>query len=156
MRHKGFFLAELLVSIAMLGLLIGGLAVSMNGFSAFNECQWARQRCTAAAQAQLDSITATGRPVEPQELSRLWLDVTVSVERTAADTPWHGLDLVRVVATAQAGPRKVTVRLARYARTEDGGQKTEDGEQKAGDAEQMTKAIRHLSFVVRPLEGGRS
>jgi type II secretory pathway pseudopilin PulG len=114
MRHKGFLVAELIVSIILLGMLIAGLATSMNGFSAFNECQWARQRCTAAAQAQLDSLTATGQPIAPQELQRLWPEVEVSLERAAADGAWRGLELARIVAAAQAGPRKITVRLARY------------------------------------------
>jgi hypothetical protein len=61
--------------------------------------------------AQLDSLTATGQPIQPQELKRLWSDVDVSVTRTPADGPWDGLELVQVTAAAQ----RVTVRLARYA-----------------------------------------
>ena len=113
-RYSGFLLAELMVATALLGLIIACLAVSMNGFSLVNDCQWARQRCTAAAEAQLDSLTATGRLIEPQEIKRLWPGVDVSVDESSGAAPWDGLELVRVTATAQAGPRKITVHLARY------------------------------------------
>ena len=113
-RGRGFLLAELMVATALLGLIITCLAVSMNGFALVNDCQWARQRCAAAAEAQLDSVTATGRLIEPQEIKRLWPGVDISVGRSAGAMPWDGLELIQVTATAQAGPRKITVRLARY------------------------------------------
>jgi len=112
MRNKGFLMAEMMTATVLLGLIIAGLAVSVNGFSKFNQYQWARQRCTAAAMAQLESATAAGIVIEPQELTRLWPDVTVSVERKPAEAPWGGLELVQVTAAS----RQVTVRLARYVR----------------------------------------
>ncbi len=118
MRRHGFLTAELLVATALLGLIITGLAVSMNGFSMFNGYQWTRQRCTAAAQAQLDSIAATGAPIDEQELKRLWSEVEVVVETTPGGPPWDGLELVQVTATAQAGAREVTIHLTRYIPTD--------------------------------------
>ncbi len=113
-RCRGFLFAELIVSMGLLGLIIAGLAISMNGFSMVNDYQWSRQRCTAAAQAQLDSIVTTGRPIEPQELKRLWANVDVTTDRTPGAAPWEGLELIQVTASARAGSKKVTVRLARY------------------------------------------
>ncbi len=113
-RCRGFLFAELIVSMALLGLIITGLAVSMNGFSMVNDYQWARQRCTAAAEAQLESIVATGHLIEPQELQRLWAGVDVVTEKTPGTAPWEGLELIRVTATAQPGSKRVTVHLARY------------------------------------------
>jgi type II secretory pathway pseudopilin PulG len=118
MKRHGFLTAELLVATALLGLIITGLAVSMNGFSLFNGYQWTRQRCTAAAQAQLDSITATGAPIDEQELKRLWPKAEVVVETTPGEPPWDGLELVQVTATARAGARQVTIRLTRYIPTD--------------------------------------
>jgi type II secretory pathway pseudopilin PulG len=115
-RCGGFLLAELIISIALLGLIMVCLAVSMNGFSLVNDCQWARQRCTAAAQAQLDSLSATGGPIEPKELQRLWPGVAVSTDRSSAAAPWEGLELIQTTATTQAGPREIMVRLTRYVR----------------------------------------
>jgi len=112
MRNKGFFMAEMITATVLLGLIVAGLAVSANGFSKFNQYQWACQRCTAAALAQLESVTAAGIVIEPQELTRLWPEVNVSVERKPADTPWDSLELVQVAAAS----RQVTVRLARYVR----------------------------------------
>jgi len=117
-RCGGFLWAEMVVATALLGVVIVGLMVSMNGFALVNDCQWARQRCTAAAQAQLDSIAATGRRMEPQELKRLWPGVEVLVDQSPGTGPWDRLELIQVTATAQPGPRKITVRLARYLRRE--------------------------------------
>ena len=107
-------MAELLTGIALIGLILAGLGVSMHAFSRFNEYQWARQRCIAAAQAQLDSITATGQSIGPEEMKRLWSNVEVSVHTTPGTGPWDGLERVQVTATAQPGPKPVTVRLGRY------------------------------------------
>jgi len=113
-RCGGFLWAELVVAMALLGVVLAGLTVSMNGFALVNDCQWARQRCTAAAQAQIDSLIATGRQIERPEIQRLWPRVEVRVDRSPGAGPWDGLELLQVTASAQAGPRKVAVHLARY------------------------------------------
>jgi type II secretory pathway pseudopilin PulG len=113
-RCGGFLWAELAVAMTLLGVVLTGLAVSLHGFSLVNNCQWARQRCTAAAQAQIDSLVATGRPIEEQELRRLWPRVEVRVDPSPGAGPWDGLGLLQVTATTRAGPRKITVHLARY------------------------------------------
>ena len=115
-NRPGFLTVEVITATAILGIIIVGLTASMSAFSSFNEYQWTRQRCIAAAQAQLDSITATGRPVEPQEMARLWGAVKVSVSREPGAAQWEGLELIRVTAAGQAGPRRVTVHLSRYIR----------------------------------------
>ncbi len=113
-QTNGFMLAELIVAMSLFALLLAGLTVSVGGFSAFNRHQWARQQCIAAAMAQLDSITATGAPIDPDECQRLWPRVTVSLERVPGDGQWAGLERIDVKASAQAGPREVVVMLARY------------------------------------------
>lgn len=124
-RQRGFLAAELVVATGLLGLLVAGMAVSLGGFSAFNHYLWTRQRCTAAARAQLDSLVATGRPIEPQELQRLWPQTEVAVDVQPGAPPWESLRLVTVTATAPAGARLVKVRLVRYA-LRDGGQQAMD------------------------------
>ncbi len=118
-RQKGFLSAELIVATGLLGLLVAGMAVSLGGFAAFNHYLWARQRCTAAARAQLDSLVATGRPIEPQELQRLWPEAEVAVDAKPGAPPWEGLKLVEVTATAPAGARQVKVHLVRYVQKGD-------------------------------------
>lgn len=109
-RYKGFILADFLTAAALLGLIITLLAVSMGGFSKFNQYQWARQQCVAAATAQLDSLTATGSLIPEQELHRLWPQVSVAADRAAGDGPWTGLERVQVTAAA----KQVKVQLTRY------------------------------------------
>ena len=116
-RQKGFLTAEMLTAVGVLGVLMAGLAVSLRGFSMFNELQWARQRCTAAAEAQLDSIAATGKPLGPQECRRTWPNVDVSLRREPGQAQWVGLELIQVTAATQAGSRMVTIHLARYVRS---------------------------------------
>ncbi len=113
-RIRGFVLAELAVSISLLGLILAGLAVSMQGFAKLNHYQWTRQRCVAAAEAQLDSLTATGRPIDDAQLKRLWPEVNVVMDPEAGAGVWEGLTLVRITATGRTGAREVTVRLERY------------------------------------------
>lgn len=107
-------MAEVIVGAILLGLAITGLAVSLQGFSMMNRYQWTRQRCVAAAEAQLDSLAATGTPIEESEIKRLWPEAKVAVDRSAGQGSWDGLELVRVTATGKAGARAVTVRLERY------------------------------------------
>ena len=57
-KPGGFLLADLIVGISLFAMLLAGLGISVAGFSGFNRYQWTRQQCTAAAIAQLDSLTA--------------------------------------------------------------------------------------------------
>ncbi len=114
-RHaRGFLLAELIVSIAIAGMIVMGLVISMQGAAAFNKYQWSRQQCIAAAQAQIDTLTATGTPLADEEIQRLWPKVTVVVERSAGQGQWAGLELVQVTARMKVTARPAQVRLARY------------------------------------------
>ncbi len=114
-RHsRGFLLAEVMVAIGLLGLIVAGLGISLAGMTRFNGAQWGRQQCIAAAQAQLDSLTATGRLLNDEDIARLWPDVILTTEQAPGEGQWHGLELVQVSATIKAHPRQATVRLARY------------------------------------------
>jgi type II secretory pathway pseudopilin PulG len=114
-RHaSGFLLAELIVSITVVGMIVVGLAVSMQGTARFNRYEWSRQQCIAAAQAQIDSLTATGKPLGDEEMQRLWPKVAVVVDRSAGQGQWTGLELLQVTATMQATSHPAQVRLARY------------------------------------------
>lgn len=118
-RQCGFLTAELIVGTALLGVALAGLAVTMQGFSMFNRYEWTRQRCIAAAEAQLDSLAATGRPIDETQLKQLWPEVDVVIGRTAGQASWDGLELVRVTATGRADARTVTIRLERYVLRKD-------------------------------------
>ena len=115
-KTDGFLVTETIIAIVLLGLILAGLGVSTTGLTRFNRYQWARQQCTAAAQAQLDSLTATGRPLNDQALARLWPDVTLTADLTPGEGQWDGLELLEVSATTDTHPRQATVRLGRYVR----------------------------------------
>ena len=122
-RQGGFLTADMIVAASLLGLIIMVFTVSLVRFSRFNHYQWARQRCTAAALAQLDCLTATASLIDAKELERLWPGVDVSVQRTPAEAPWKGLNRVQVTATT----KRTTICLTRYiqagpAQTAEGGQ----------------------------------
>ena len=113
-RRRGFLMAELIVSLALLGMAIAAIGVVIQGAATINRYQWTRHRCIAAAEAQIDSLVATGKPIEETEIVRLWPEMQVTVDRSAGQAAWEGLDLVRVTAVGMAGSRPVTVRLERY------------------------------------------
>ncbi|MBN1359722.1 MAG: type II secretion system protein [Sedimentisphaerales bacterium] len=125
-RERGFLLAESIVAITLVSLIMAGLGITVIGFARFNRYQWARQQCIAAAQAQLDSLTATDQPFSHEDIQRLWPDVTVKVDRSAGEGQWEGLELLQVQASVDTHPRPTTVRLARYLLTKP---HLEEGEQ---------------------------
>ncbi|UCD50709.1 MAG: hypothetical protein JSW27_24705 [Phycisphaerales bacterium] len=121
-RHRGFLMAELIVTFTLLGVIVVGLAVSVHGFGLFNRYEWARQRCLAAAQAQLDSMAVRRVSIDGETCARLWPGVTIAVQQQPGTGQWAGLQLIEVTATAQAGPRQTIVELARYVEPHEGGQ----------------------------------
>jgi type II secretory pathway pseudopilin PulG len=116
-RAGGFLLTELIVSITVVGLILLGLSLSMGGAARFNRYEWSRQQCIAAAQAQIDSLTATGQPLSDEQIERLWPKIAVTVNRCAGEGQWSGLDLLEVTATVKVGSLPAKVRLARYVQS---------------------------------------
>lgn len=115
-KHNGFLLTELIVALTVLGLLLAGLAVSLAGFARFNRYQLTRQQCVAAAQAQIESIAATGQAIAEQDFARLWHGLTISVEDRPGAGQWDGLTLVEVTASGRSHGKNVEIRLSRYIR----------------------------------------
>ena len=109
-------MTEIVVALTVLGMLLGGLGVSLAGFARFNRYQLTRQQCIAAAQAQIESIAATGQPIADQDFTRLWSGLTVSVRETPGAGQWQGLALVEVAASAKSHRKNVEIQLTRYMR----------------------------------------
>ena len=119
MLHKksksgGFIFAEIAVSLTVIAMLLAGVAFSMNGIAKFNHYQLVRQKCIAAAQAQLDSLTATGKPIEDEDFSRIWPQLNVSIEKSAGQGQWKAAQLVKVTTTGKYLRKQVTIELSRY------------------------------------------
>jgi type II secretory pathway pseudopilin PulG len=117
-RHKGFLMTEIIIALSLLGLLLAGLALSLNGIARFNRYQLVRQQCIAAAQAQLDSITVTGEPIGEEDFQRLWPKLNVAVKRSPGTGQWQTMELIEATASGKSYHRKVEIHLSRYIRAE--------------------------------------
>jgi type II secretory pathway pseudopilin PulG len=113
-NNSGFFLAETIVASGVLALLLAGLAMSLYGFAKFNRYQLVRQQCIAAAQAELDSITTTGKQIPDDDFKRLWPKLHVNIKSSAPAGQWQGLSLVEVTANGMSYNKEVKVTLVRY------------------------------------------
>ena len=113
-KYKGFLFAELVVSLTILGVILAGLAMSLDGIRRLNDYQLVRQRCISAARAELESIAMTGRAIEKHDFERLWPKMSVSIERSQGTGQWEGMQLVRVTTSAESPKNKVEIRLSRY------------------------------------------
>ena len=113
-KRCGIIMAELMVSVALLGVLLALLSVMLGAFGNFNHYQMTRQRCLAAAQAELDSIKATGGRIDNEQFERLWPNVTVSVEKIPGSGQWQNLTLVKVKTQGVSMKKDVVIELAQY------------------------------------------
>lgn len=112
--QRGFFLIELVTSIAILGVLFTSLALGLRGFADYNRYHLARQHCIAAAQAQLDSIALRGAPLPDEDIERLWPDVELTAAATDGSGPWQSLQLIQVTARGAVRKKSVVVTMSRY------------------------------------------
>lgn len=118
-KYGGFFITEITVASAILGILLVGLALSLYGFAKFNRYQLVRQQCIAAAQAELDSITITGKPIPDEDFKRLWPKLGVNIKSSAGTGQWQSMRLVEVTANGMSFSKEVKVQLARYVLTDE-------------------------------------
>jgi type II secretory pathway pseudopilin PulG len=113
-RYGGFLLVEMTVGLTVLAMLLAGVAFSMNGMAKFNRYQLVRQQCIAAAQAELDSLTATGKPIPDEDFRRIWPQISVSIKGTAGTDQWQAMNLVEVTASGRSFRKEVKIQLSRY------------------------------------------
>jgi type II secretory pathway pseudopilin PulG len=114
LKYHGYLLIEIVVAISVLGALIIAFELSLSGFVRFNRVQLVRQQCTAAAQAQLDSIETTGKQIPDEDFRRLWPKLGISIKQSPGTGQWQGLNLVEAEASGMSFSRPVKVRLSRY------------------------------------------
>jgi len=113
-NRSGWLLFEVLTAMALLATLMAGLALALNASSKLNHYHWQQQRCVAAGMAQLDCIEATGEPIKPAELERLWPDIELTTEQSRGKDDWAGLTLIKVKAKTQKAGKVINIELARY------------------------------------------
>jgi len=107
-------LTECVIAMSILVLLLSGFWYSLATFRSFNHIQMTRLRCTAAAEAQLDSLTATGEEIDDATIQKLWPGVTLHMTRTAGEGQWKGLEQLAVHATADAAGKNIRMDFLRY------------------------------------------
>ena len=113
-RSGGFIFAEIAVGLTVMAMLLAGVAFSLNGIAKFNHYQLVRQKCIAAAQAELDSLTATGKPIEDEDFKRIWPQLSVSIEQSTGQGQWQGTRLVKVTTSGRYLRKQVIIELSRY------------------------------------------
>lgn len=113
-RYRGYLFADLTAALAILGLLLACFAVSLDGFRRYNHYQLVRQRCIAAAQAELDCIATTGKPISNEDFKRLWPRVELSITQSPGLGQWQGLKLVEVTAKGKSFNKQAQIKLCRY------------------------------------------
>jgi type II secretory pathway pseudopilin PulG len=107
-------MTELIVAMIILAMIMVAFAISLDGFGRLNHYYFTKQRCVAAAQAVLDSIAATGKPINETNLKRLWPDVDIRIDENEGIGLWEGLRMVKVTAIGKSRDKKTEVRLSRY------------------------------------------
>jgi len=112
--RKGSLVAETMIAMALLVTIMTCMALGLKTFGNFNRYLYAKQRCISAAQAQLDSISATGSPIADDINARLWPKVKIQIEESPGCGQWQGLKLVTVKAVEQSGTRQAHIEMARY------------------------------------------
>jgi len=113
-KTNGFLTLELHTGIVLLVMLTFCFAVSMNGFARINDYHLVKQRCIAAAQAQLDSIEITGSALSKKQFKSLWPKINCSIKQTLPTNQWKGTKLIKVSADSQSFNHKVKTELCRY------------------------------------------
>jgi len=111
---SGWMIVELVVVIGILGILTVTLTASMNSFAKLNKMYLLKQQCISACRAQLDSISATGRPISKEDCKRLWPDIETVISRCDGAGQWEGLELVAVTATIENKPGRARSQQSRH------------------------------------------
>jgi len=111
---SGWMMIELIMVMGILGVLAVTITVSMNSFAKLNKMYLVNQQCISACRAQLDSISATGKPISKEDCKRLWPGIETVISRCNGAGKWEGLELVQVTATAESRPGKAGLQQSRY------------------------------------------
>ncbi|MBE0534962.1 MAG: hypothetical protein IH624_04770 [Phycisphaerae bacterium] len=115
-KNGGWLLTEAVVVLAVMVVFFTALVSATATCRHLNWLLLIRQQCLSAARAQLDSVVATGRPMNAGDIRRLWPGLTVSSDIHDGRGQWEGLKCCVVTASARVRKRDVEIRLCRYYR----------------------------------------
>ncbi len=120
-RHKknnGWVLTEIAVVLFVLASFFMVMVSATATFGRFNWLLQNKQRCVAAARAQVDSVVSTGQALKAEDFKRLWPNLEVAVDIRDGAGDWKGLNLCVVTTRAKARKRNIEIRLSQYYRPE--------------------------------------
>ena len=117
-KNNGWLLTEIAVVLFVLASFFMVMISATATFGRFNWLLQNKQRCVAAARAQVDSVVSTGKVLKDEDFKRLWpkLEVDVDIRDGAGD--WKGLKLCVVTTRAKARKRNIEIQLSQYYRPE--------------------------------------
>ena len=117
-KNNGWLLTEIAVVLFVLASFFMVMISATATFGRFNWLLQNKQRCVAAARAQVDSVVSTGRALKDEDFKRLWprMEVDVDIRDGAGD--WKGLKLCVVTTSVKARKRNIEIRLSQYYRPE--------------------------------------
>jgi len=113
-QPAGVIITEVAVGISLMAMIMIGLVAVQSNTAKVNHQYLVQQRCIAAVQSTLDSIAATGKPIEDSQTSRLWPGITLQVEAAPGQGQFQSLQCVTATAKGPSGSHEVTVTLSRY------------------------------------------
>ncbi len=113
-KRFGILSIEMLVAVSVMAVLIGVLAAIGSSFKKLDNQLWLQHTCSAAGKSQMDALAATGKPINEETFSRLWPNVTCSIEITDGVGDWRGLRQIMLHLTATSHGKTVEATMARY------------------------------------------
>lgn len=113
-KNNGWIMTEFLVALGLLVVIFAMYEKTVNAAATINRLELAKQRCIAAAQAQLDCMEATHEQIPEEDFQRLWPKMDISVEKSDGEGNWDGLTLIKVKTTDKSRSREVKIQLCRY------------------------------------------
>ncbi len=117
-KNNGWLLTEIAVTLFVVASFFMVMISATATFGRFNWLLLNKQRCLAAARAQVDSVVSTGRALKAEDFKRLWPSLEVAVEIRDGAGDWKGLNLCVVTTRAKARKRYIEIRLSQYYRPE--------------------------------------
>ena len=114
LKRSGWLTIEMVIAIGIMATLISVLGVVGNTFKKVEDQRWTRHTMLTAAQAQMDAIVVTGKPIDEDTFRRLWPKVQCTVDISQGAGQWQGLQKIRLELSAKARERTVKTSMVRY------------------------------------------
>lgn len=113
-HNRGYLLAEAIVALMVLGIILGVLSSLVASVSQASIRIFARQKCIAAALAQLDSVDFTGELLSVEQIESLWPGVQIELKQSPGTESNAGLIKYTATALIVIGDSEIISRQVRY------------------------------------------